>query len=34
MNVQIWTPNEQHGPVGVHSKEGHRNDPRDGTPSL
>lgn len=23
---------ERHGPVGVHPEEGHRNDPRDGTP--
>ena len=25
---------KRHGPVGVHPKEGHRNDPRDGTPLL
>ena len=25
---------ERHGPVGVHSEEGHKDDPRDGTPSL
>ena len=23
---------ERHGPVGVHPEEGHKNDPRDGTP--
>ena len=25
---------ERHGPLGVHPEEGHRNDPRDGTPHL
>ena len=25
---------ERHGPVGVHSEEGHKDDPRDGTPPL
>ena len=25
---------ERHGPVGVHPEEGHKNDPRDGTPLL
>ena len=25
---------ERHGPVGVHPEEGHKSDPRDGTPLL
>ena len=25
---------ERHGPVGAHPEEGHKNDPRDGTPPL
>jgi len=36
--VQVWgvesSLQERHRPVGAHPEEGHRNDPRDGTPLL